>query len=57
MFDVANLAIAPVERHDTAVEVFHVKAGIGKSIDQSAEGRSIWPGRLEKVALKLFAFA
>ena len=29
VFNVAHFAVAPVERHDAAVEVFHVEAGGG----------------------------
>ena len=57
VFDVAHLAVAPIERHDAAIEILHVEASIGKRIDQSAECCRVRPGRLEKVALKLFAFA
>ena len=53
----SNFAVTPVERHDAAVEVLHVEAGVGKRIDHGAECRRVGASGFEEVALEFFAFA
>ena len=56
VLDVAHFAVAPVERHDAAVEVLHVEAGVRKGVDERAERRRIRSGGLEEVLLHFLSF-
>ena len=57
VFDVAHLAVSPVERHDAAIQILHVETCVRKGVDQCTERRRIWTGGLEEIALQFFPFA
>ena len=57
VLDVAHFAVAPVERHDAAVEVLHVEAGVREGVDERAERRRIWSCGFKEVMLNFLSFS